>query len=245
MCEITRVFDAPDRFPLPGETVVWRYMGFDKFISLLGLEELYFSHLTNFPDKEEMMIPCFNELRKLENWETDEGCSQTYAEVEQRCKQLAKNVFVSCWTEADGESFAQWKIYGEAGVAIKSTVDRLKQSIQFRTVDPKEVFVSRVEYKDSVDKINLHTLAGTKRKPYTFENEIRMYFDFEGAGDIRSRLGYKPVGRGLKVDLDILVESVYVSPAAKSWMTQPVIRLLEKLGKEQLTIKVVGSDIRI
>ncbi len=239
-----KVINAPNGNELMGSDVVWRYMGFDKFISLIAGEKLYFSRLTNLQDKEEMMLPASNELKKLENWETDEGCPQIYAERKQACEQFAKNVFVSCWTEGDGESFAQWKIYGEAGVAIKSTVGQLKQSIQLERFDPGEVFVSRVKYKDSVDVINLHNLVGTKRPAYKFEKEVRLYYDFE-----RDRtwveLGNKPVGGNLKVDLDTLINSIYVSPFVMSWMTQPVIRLLVKLGKEKLAKKVVGSDIKI
>jgi len=244
MCE-TKVINSPNGVELKNDTVVWRYMGFGKFISLVANKELYFSRLTSLQDKEEMMLPAFNELRKLEEWETGEGCPQDYAQKKQTCEQLAKNVFVSCWTEGDGESFAQWKIYGEAGVAIKSTVARLKKSIHLRPVDPEELFVKKVEYKNLVDVIDLHNLVGAKRLAYEFEKEVRLYFNFEGVGDIRSRLGNEPVGRGLGVDLDILVDSIYVSPFVMSWMTQPVIRLLAKLGREQLARKVVGSDIRI
>jgi hypothetical protein len=237
------ILNAPDQPPLSDDTVVWRYMGFDKFIYLLANEWLYFSRLTNLLDKEEMMIPVFNELREMEN---GGGCLPDYNAKKEKCDELVENIFVNCWAEGDGESFAQWKIYGEAGVAVKSTVAHLKRSIQFRTVDPKEVFITRVNYANSVDNLDLHKLVGTKRKPYTFENEIRMYFEFdEGWGGISRHLGHRPLGREIKIDLDVLIDSIYISPFAGQWMIQPVRRLLSKMGRKALGKKVDGSDIRL
>ena len=242
MCKI-KIINSSKGTELKEDAVVWRYMGFDKFISLISNEELYFSRPTNLPDKEEMMQPAINELRKLEDLETDDGCPQVYAQKKRQCEQIAKNTFVSCWTESDGESFAQWKIYGEAGVALKSTVSHIKRAIDGQRFDPKAGYITKVDYENPIDLIDIHNLVGTKRPAYEFEKEIRLYF--EDAGGIRSRLGCEPSGRGLKVDLDVLVDSIYVSPFVKSWMTQPVIRLLVNLGREQLAKKVVGSDIRI
>lgn len=89
MCKI-KIINASKDVALKDDTVVWRYMGFDKFISFIATEELYFSRLTTLQDKEEMMLPAFNELRKLEQWQTDEGCQQVYAQTEEKCQQIIR-----------------------------------------------------------------------------------------------------------------------------------------------------------
>lgn len=241
MCEKKQILNAPD-FSLDDNTVIWRYMGFDKFIYLLANEELFFSRLTNLLDREEMMIPVFNELRKLEQ---NAGSPTDYNEKKRQCDKAAKNVFVNCWAEGDGESFAQWKIYGEAGVAVKSTVADLKESIRFREVDIRrglDLFITEVNYDSEDDRIDFHTLAGSKRKPYEFENEVRLYFKADvDAGSIRP----PSAGYGIQVDLDTLINSIYISPFAGQWMIQPVRRLLGKMRLEELGRKVCGSDIRL
>jgi len=241
MCVI-KIMNAPNQPPLSDDTVVWRYMGFDKFIYLLANERLFFSRLTELSDKEEMMIPVFNELRELEK---GDGVPSDYAVMERQCREMAKNVFVSCWTESDGESFAQWKIYGEAGVAVKSTVADLKKSVRFQEADVRrglKVFITKVNYDSKDDEIDFHTLVGRKRKPYAFENEVRLYFKSDV--DVGS-ICCPSVGYGVQVDLNTLINSIFISPFAGKWMIQSVRRLLSKMRCEELGKKVDGSDIRL
>jgi hypothetical protein len=240
--KVWKILPPPDQPSLSDETVIWRYMGFDKFIYLLANEQLYFSRLTNLFDKEEMMIPVFNELRELEN---GRGCLLGYNSKKEKCDAAAKNVFVNCWTEDGGESFAHWKIYGEAGVAVKSTVADLKKSVSFQEADVRHdltVFITKVNYDSKDDKIDFHTLVGSKRKPYAFENEVRLYFKSDvDAGSI-----CRPsVGCGVQVDLNTLINSIFISPFAGQWMIQSVRRLLSKMSCEDMGRKVDGSDIRL
>ena len=232
---------------LTDETCIFRYMSLGEFIGLVSSKELFFRRISEQRDPEEMSIPAGNELKKLSNWESDEGDVQKYAELERTCSELRKNAFVSCWCQDDAESYAHWKIYAETGVAICSTVGKLKQSISFRTCDPKKIFIDRIKYVDQLgdeENFSFHDLVCSKRPAYKYEKEIRAYFDFDADSVLRrinphSRLKV----RGIKVDLNKLIDAIYISPFQR-WIQQPLIRMLEEMQQEPLALKIRQTSIR-
>jgi hypothetical protein len=112
----------------------------------------------------------------------------------------------------DHESVAMWKMYlkSDQGVAIQSTAQRLKDCLATSRSDLK---IGEVEYLD-YDTDILTDPIFCKRKSLVYERELRAYI-FDGEQALSD--APPPPGLTVSVDLDALVEKIYVSPTAEKW----------------------------
>jgi hypothetical protein len=106
-----------------------------------------------------------------------------------------------------------WAIYSESGtgIAIRSTIGRMKKSLH---VEPRDVSMCEVQYVDfsKFDGHDGYFSLDLKRKSFGHEKEVRLW-RLEA-----DRCGEQRVGVNIHVDLDELVDQVYVSPRAESWL---------------------------
>ena len=97
---------------------------------------------------------------------------------------IAKATTVNCWHANEGESEAMWRLYAENGkaVAVETTLDALKQSIQERD-SPSIVHIYPVKYLDFSDSalqpkdcvVEGHLAPLLKRISYQHEREVRAF----------------------------------------------------------------------
>jgi hypothetical protein len=119
--------------------IVWRYLTFAKFISVLELRALWMSRLGSLLDQFAGTLPDKTRENMIASdlkWEkTFEGRPELQ---EQLAGMADKNVadgrdvlVVNCWFLGESESSQMWKEYvgSTEGVAIRSTLKRLDQSI--------------------------------------------------------------------------------------------------------------------
>ena len=120
--------------PPPEKAVLWRYMDFTKFVSLLSTKALYFARADTLGDPFEGSLTKRNrDLRPIFlqsiGFGTDEfpDAAQNLAEILQRIRNIN---LVNCWHENTYESEAMWKIYAREkdGIAVKTTFERLRDS---------------------------------------------------------------------------------------------------------------------
>ena len=117
-----------------GNTVIWRYLGLDKFLDLLASNELFFTNAKKMTDKHEGVIPKRNEKHILKQLKS-EGFNDEEAKYESQKRLHQTNslralTLLNCWTINQHESYALWKIYlggDKSGVAIKTTVSKLER----------------------------------------------------------------------------------------------------------------------
>jgi len=142
--------------------------------------------------------------------------------------------FFNCWHMNDSESDAMWKIYvnGIGGVAIRSSIVRLKQCFQNSQED---ISLGRIHYINDETGHFEHPLRRYMRKKSAFkhEQEVRLVFY-----DENNEYSGCP-GLSIPVDVSVLVERIVVSPRAESWFLPLVKKLVIKLGHE---IEVVSSE---
>ena len=211
------------------KTVIWRYMNLEKVIALLSTRELFLCRLDKFIDPWEGVWPrCFvEEIR--ENWPSDDA-----NDLFTMSNWMRDKFFVNCWHENNHESAALWDQYAKtAGLAICTTVGRLKESIS----DKRTVYIGRIEYldyaKDTVPEVNLFIPPFIKRKSFQHENEIRvMFFD---SSDVTSESTSH--NHSLQVDLQILIQDVYLSPTLENWVIPHIKELLARYGLSSITPK--------
>jgi len=236
-----------------GNTVIWRYVGLDKFLDLLVSQELFFSNAAKMSDKYEGLIPKRNQdylLKSIKN----NGLSLEAAEHERQIRlkeihSLKELTLLNCWTISQSESYALWKIYlggSKSGVAIRTTVSKLERAIKKGNnsfID--EIFISKVKYTNFIknEPENRFNIITTKNKFYDYEKELRLFiFHYPHSED-----GIKPpydisIGRRLKVDLNELIDQIYLSPFVGKWFDNTLMEILTKVNPI-LSQKIKNSEI--
>src|SRR6202453_3018159 len=114
-----------DKRELSGDTVIWRYMNFTKFVWMLAENSLWFTRPFKFDDKWEGLGPP-SYLRTFIQFAN--GSDKEIIEYFEQQERLVRcGYLVNCWHINESESDAMWRLYGLSpeGIAIKSTIDRV------------------------------------------------------------------------------------------------------------------------
>lgn len=225
-----------------GITNVWRYLTFDKFVSLLSTQSLWFSRLDLIGDPFEGATP-WQELRIREKTTQHERLRTIWFGTR-------RWLMVSCWHICDHESDAMWRMYAPTGegVAIRSTVNSIRNCINRspgQYGDPELQFpisvpifvLGRIWYIDMHDvQLQSDSPFGRyflKREAFSHEAEFRVLAPMP---EICTEKGVpataEPSMAGLyvKVPLQELVSEVVVSPTAPKWFTRAVAETIQRFG---------------
>lgn len=212
-------------------TRIWRYTDLAKTIHLLAAKTLHFTRIDQFDDRFEGSYP----VQNLKDWESQ------YPKVgDFNC--WRKFGCVSCWYEADNESAAMWELYskGHQGIAILSTKDRLKESLE-----SDQPFCENVKYIDFLrEKASIKTPLDVflyKRTEFNYEQEYRAVLfklpQSDGCdngipryGSVEKQAGFPEHGKDIPVDPEVLIENLVLSPYAKPWYRELVEEVLSKYG---------------
>ena len=221
-----------DACKLPEDDVrIWRYMDFAKFMSIIDTQELFFTTSNKFEDSFEGSFP---QKCTTENYCLDKTVAKKLAEV---AINFRKYAHLNCWHQNEYESEAMWKIYSQSdkGIAIQSTIGRLKHCF----TDEREVNIGKVKYIDyNVDMIPVCDFFSPffyKRKSFSYEQEIRALVQTLDDAPIEERekkypQGIYPYGIGIKIDVNLLIENIYISPYAPNWFYDLIKSITLKYG---------------
>ena len=239
-------------------TVIWRYLPFERLSSLVGLSALWFSKLQNFVDQEEGITPdvARGELKRqhleMENWFPDEERKRQVRRFVEDNEESGRELIVAnCWFMAERESQKMWDKFGngDEGVVVKSTVGALVRSL---AISHGKCWFGKVNYIDpsTHDGMNAyegsqaHLRAFLKNARYAHENELRVAtMNYVAQGCLnpdgsppndRQRAGYvySADRRGIyvAVDLPTLVTELRTSPSASEGQQKKIELLLGKAG---------------
>ncbi len=234
-----------------GNTSIWRYVGLDKFLDLLMTQELFFSNAAQMSDQYEGLIPKRNLDYLMKSLEKNTS-SQKDLEAEklkklQEIQSLRELTLLNCWTINQSESYALWKIYlggSKSGVAIKTTVSKLIKAVK-KGNDPykEDIYLSKVKYADFIreEPENRFNIITTKNKFYEYERELRLFIFHYPDEEISPPYNIS-IGRRLKVDLNELIDEIYLSPFTGKWFNKTLIGVLNKLNPD-LSKKIKNSEI--
>lgn len=228
-------------------SLIWRYISFDKFVNMLSTRKLFFSRLDNFPDQLEGTMPIKNKasiavgINKLPFTSHSEAI--LFSEREEKIVNSYRGfTLANCWSKNDAESLALWRIYldgAKYGIAIQTNYGKLKKSISTKAND---ILFGEVEYVNELDSIQQQTISLRKIPPYTFENEVRAVI-FNQYTEEGPRKGFPKYKYGLTVDVDInnLIEKIYMPPLSPKWFEETVSEVIKKYDYEFI---IVPSEIR-
>lgn len=231
------------------ETIIWRYMGFDKFLDLLLTNTIKFSRASIATDKHEISW-ILEVLKKNQDFEKDiEGATF-------HIQNLRNSTYISCWVNKQNESRSFWASYldlSKQGVAIKTTVGDFIDSIDW---EGKGFDYNRIDYRDKFDNEEIQsniTAVNTKNPAYVDENEIRFTINSLNELSIphdpiekvleKLSLQYK-LGNVLsrKVDLFRLVSELIISPYSSSWQKDNIVKLIHDYRPELIS-RITDSTI--
>lgn len=212
--------DHPLLNPPPDGAVLWRYMDFTKFVSLLETSALFFCRPDQLGDPFEGSIS--PATPPLLAGEPQAGSPIKHGILDfRRFMRLAR---VNCWHMGEFESEAMWRLYTRErdGVAIKTVFARFKEAL----VGEESVNVSQVSYQDyrteSIPFGNALLPLVHKRISFQHEQEVRALYVGIPAEDATG--GY------CEVDLLRLVAEIVVAPFAEDWFVDLVRSLAERRG---------------
>lgn len=204
---------------------VWRYMSFEKFANILATESLFFSRADKYDDKFEGYVP--------------ESIIVSYESADIRIdpNSFRPYVMCNCWHHGNKESMAMWDKYHlrDSGIAIKTKMVNLKNSLP----DKPNVFIGKIDYIEDYNQIEIPknpSLASLvyspyfyKRKPFEYEQEVRVIIDVEPFLHDDPYEYSKPI----KIDVKTLIDKdneVIVSPHADKWITDTLELIVERYG---------------
>jgi len=177
------------------DTVIWRYISFERFRQLINSSELCFSRVDQFSDFTEGMM-----TKKTFDCSVKDFMSQGLSE--QEALQIAsaqaftnrflhcRYFYAICWAGLGRESNLLWRSYGtprpsdefQFKVAIKTTVGKLKSAL----ADTENLPFGRAKYID-FEVVDPYENAGNefsknvflKKIEYEDEHEVRVAFIHE------------------------------------------------------------------
>jgi len=211
---------------------IWRYLDFTKFVAMIDTNSLFFPSASSFLDRFEGSYSKLNlKIRPLLHKEEDNYIDKKISDLEK----LKKEVGVSCWHANDFESAAMWNLYSKSSesVCLQSTYQRLVLALE----EKSEIgMVQYVDYlSDFIPEYDPYLAFFHKRKSFEHENEIRAIIKKLDGNEIG-------VGRGLHVDIDLLIESIYVSPESPQWFFELIKNTLKKYGIKKPVVKSSLAD---
>lgn len=218
--------------PIP-EDMLWRYLDFTKFVSLLDKSALFLPNADAFEDKWEGSYPRRDSIFiSTPECTTDPEKAKFVINIMNKRIDVKKRCYISCWHINKHESAAMWNLYAKSGFGIaiqtsykslRSAIGHIDQDDHTRwTVFPKVIYLDyeTETFEGAVAEEDI-TPFFHKRKSFEHENEFRII-----------TLTRKSAGSGtaISVDLKILIEKIYVSPHSPEWLKHLVASVLSKYG---------------
>jgi hypothetical protein len=202
------------------DTIVWKYLDLSKFLDLLMSKKLFMSRSDKFEDQYEGTFsePTFEEIKKL---------SINNPDFLQYYKTHREKVAISSWHINEYESFAMWQIFTQnsEGLAIQSTIGRLQNALI--PENNYKQFIGEVNYidykKEYIPFDDMFFPFLFKRKSFQYEREVRIITD---VAENKMTLND---GLKINVDIDQLIEKIYIHPKSENWYKNLVIQLVKQL----------------
>ena len=217
-------FDAPD-----DSDILWRYLDLPRYLDLLIREKLFF--------------PCANVLE-----DPFEGMFWGENRLHLRSRS-APLLAISSWHKNQQENYAMWKIYAQGynGLAIQTNFRRLRESLGKTDM---EIRIGKVSYTDEeppeITNDNLRAVLH-KRSTYSFEQEVRCCYKLDSSSErdhVWEEQGHVH-GVYVPVDLEMLIERLYISPYSPNWFRELVCGVNKRfdIKKEIVHSGVFPADL--
>ncbi len=216
------------------ETKIWRYMDFTKFVYMLEKGGLFFPKVESFKDPYEGSYSRGNlSIRKFVFSKAKEK-KKFQGQIDE-IKQIKPHININCWHMNDFESAGMWKLYSKTNesICIQTTFGRLEKAL------PNNIKFGKVKYinydKDWIPESDVYYPFIYKRLSFEHERELRAIFD-SSDNYFNESFEKNENGYWINLNLQTLVQRIYVSPEAQDWFEEVVEKVKNKYN---LTLKKV------
>jgi hypothetical protein len=231
-------------------TKIWRYMDLSKFLSMIDTNSLYFTRADKFDDPYEGTTNLLTKITRREKFQNID--ETTHLVIDQLPLFQRKFTAINCWHASSYESAAMWGLYLKSGegIAIQTTYKNLCDSFN---PEESDIYVGKGKYVDfeteGLDDSGANTFM-YKRKSFEHEKEIRaLYRNLPIGENGWTNLESKPLfdhGIKINVDLNRLIDKVYIAPTSPSYLKELVVSLLKKyrIDKEVIQSNLYQNPIK-
>lgn len=211
------------------DAVIWRYMNFTKFVSLLDKSALFFARADKLGDPFEGSVSWLNKAMRPIVYK-DKLSDEAFQRLEQQLlwvrKRLPRFTLISCWHESTHESAAMWSLYAREtdGIAIKTDFRSFKQSLK----SAESIYVGKVNYVDyeqyPIPEGDIYSPFLHKQQDFNHEQEVRAFTQTLPMDDKGANLSQDicDIGKYYEVALSFLIKEVIVAPFAPDWFLELV-----------------------
>lgn len=234
---VVRYHWQEDEYEEPlAEDVLWRYMDLSKFISIISRKDLYFAAADTFEDifegakgivenqdewndfylkffREVILTAPGQDISKLTDEQIKLDSERLLNEITNSGQKARENTYISCWHLNDHESEAMWKLYSKDAtnaIAIRTTAGHLYEALN----EEPYISIGKVKYIDMKKRFtSINGAFWYKRKSFEHEKEVRA---------IIRKHNSKAKGIYIPVNIDKLIDEIYVSPYASEWFVDVV-----------------------
>ena len=232
-------FSRIDKLGDPYESAIPK-LNIEKFRKeLVKQRERFVAHLTDATPESEKTLAIERFDRLLAGHEP-----------EQFFRELQSSFYVNCWHMNDCESAAMWNSYlkSDEGIAIQTSVDNLTNSFKHEIEGGYIGVVKYVNYdtykiESAMLRLQPIALSLHKRLSFKHEQELRAIIMRYSYTDYREDLDAKKndcPGIPVSVDVNRLIEKVYVAPTAQEWFGDVIRCVCKRYG---LSANVVKSSL--
>jgi Protein of unknown function (DUF2971) len=237
----------------PDDAVMWRFMDFTKYVSLLETGRLFFPQAKTMDDNYEGLLPKMTmELRRnaIEELSVSPVAKEHLQTHSNFPSLMARETcYISCWHQNPHESAAMWKLYAPSGegVAVRTSFQHLKSAF---SATKDLLFAAVVNYIDYTKEVfgthNAFIPILHKRKSFSHEAEVRLIWWAVVNGPSCTWLPGSPSpspypsGQCVAVSVAELLQEVFVSPTAGPWLRDLVESITRKYG---ISCPVRRSDL--
>ena len=117
----------------PPEAQLWRFMDLAKLVTMLDRQALYFPVLAALDDKLEGALPRV----------PPDATARERKDAWDVWRYNRSVVFVNCWHRSPDESAAMWALYGNHGVAVRTTFGLLAQAVHQRPASARPTLIEQ------------------------------------------------------------------------------------------------------
>jgi hypothetical protein len=220
---------------LSGDQVLWRYMDFATFASMLAESAIFLRRGDCFADRFEGAFTR-SVRKKIEESIQKNSLTTSYEQFKEKLRQ---RVFISCWHASIDDSMAMWSIYGKGKLSVAATTTVRQLATEVENVSlPYMLAIEKVKYIRHWrnPRIVIRPYSNVfkyKTKAYSFEKEARLIVDKMDENWNGSVI--EDVFR-LPVRLNNLLRSFVISPEAPSWFHSVVDSIASKYNVDSSKI---------
>ena len=233
------IFRAPKK-----DAKLWRYMDFTKLISMFDNSGIFFSQVDMLGDPYEGSYSRGNQKNRKFVYSRQKQPQEEIEALVNKIREKRKGIMISCWHHSSYESAAMWKLYAKSNeaICIQTTYSKLASVID------SEANIGMVKYLDYennwIPESSIYYPFMYKRKSFEHENELRVILDLDNL-EQKKLLKSNRFGYWKQVDLNYLIEKIYVSPDSPRWFLDLTKNICQKykIECEVINSKLNGSPI--